>query len=152
MPLPKKEILDNPVLFSEWLSKQSKRCQKKWSNPDKIRAWQKTCGRPGKKGETSPNWKGDNIKYNSLHLALRRIILKPEVCQHCGQKPKRLELCNINGEYNRDPANYIWLCTTCHRKMDGFSYKRMKIKTQHDLFFNQFFQEFSALLGHAALF
>ena len=147
MPLPKKEILDNPVLFAEWLSKQTKKCQKKWSSPDKIRAWQKTCGRPGKKGESSPVWKGDDIKYNSLHLVLRRKIPKPETCSHCGEKPKRLELCNISGEYNRDPANYIWLCTTCHRKMDGFSFKRMKAKTKYNLFFNQFYQEVSALLG-----
>lgn len=146
MPLPKKDVLEDKEKFAAWLSHQTKKCQRKWSNPDKIREWQKKCGRPGKKGEDSPRWVGDNIKYNSLHLILRKQIEKPEGCTHCGKKAERLELANITGQYTRDPTNYIWLCTKCHRKMDGHAYKLMKQKTRHGLFFNQYYQQNAAII------
>jgi ribosomal protein L37AE/L43A len=140
MPFPKKEALNDPALFEKWLSHQSSKCRKKWNTPEKVHSLFLKMGRPGKTGDKSPAWKGDEIKYNSLHLVLRRDIPKPDICTHCGTKPKRLELCNISGVYSRDPSNYIWLCTKCHRKMDGHAYKLMKTKTRHDLFFNQYYQ------------
>ena len=136
----------DPEKFKEWLSHQTPKTQRKWSKPGAIEAHFKRCGHPMPKGPDSPNWVGDAIKYNSLHLWLRKTIPKPDCCTHCGEPVERLELANINGIYNRDPNNYIWICTTCHRKMDGHSYKKMKTKTRHGLFFNQYYQEYSALL------
>lgn len=140
MSLPK-----DPIKFSEWLSKQKPKVQKKWSNPDRLNELWKKCSHIQPKGKDSPRWKGDNIKYNSAHLLVAKLKPNTGYCSKCGIKKERLELANLSGIYNRDPGNYIWLCTKCHRKMDGFSYKKMKIETRHDLFFNQYYQEKSAM-------
>lgn len=141
MSLPK-----DPVKLAEWLSKQKPRVQKKWSNPAKLAALWEKCSHEQPKGKDSPRWKGDEIKYNSAHLLVAKLKPKPDSCTKCGVIKERLELANLSGIYNRDPENYIWLCTKCHRKMDGHSYKKMKPETRYDSFYNQYHQEQSALL------
>ena len=83
-------------------------------------------------GELNPNWKGDvkNIKsIATLHEYIARRKKKPLFCQICGKK-KKLELANIKGhKYTRNPDDYMWLCRSCHTKLDeslGFR-KRNKI-------------------------
>jgi NUMOD3 motif len=69
-------------------------------------------------GENNSNWKGDDVKYDALHIWIRRHLPKPEKCQNCGLV-KRLEACNISGEYLRDVKDWEYLCRGCHMKKDG---------------------------------
>lgn len=140
MSLPK-----DPEKFRAWLEKQKPKVQKRWSNTDRLEKIWDACSHPQPKGSDSPLWKGDNLKYNSAHIIVSKIKPKPEECTRCGSTYGRLELANLDGNYNRDPDNYIWLCTKCHRKMDGHAYKKMKEETRHGLFFNQYYQALSPL-------
>ena len=142
MSIPK-----DPKKLELWLSKQKPKIQKRWLDPERREKLWKSCSRPQPKGENNPRWKGNEIKYNSAHLLVAKIKQKPDSCQICGMVKERLELANLSGVYNRNPDNYIWLCTKCHRRMDRFAYKKMKASTRHELFFNQYYQEQSALLG-----
>jgi len=140
MAIPK-----DPEKFKEWLSHQTEKCKRKWSNPRRLKEHWDKQGHPQPKGSDSLCWKGDNVKYNSLHLLMRKVKPKLNVCDKCGKKAKRIELANISGIYNRDPDNYFYLCTKCHREFDRHSYKMMRGQA-HQLFFNQFYQANSALL------
>ena len=66
--------------------------------------------------ETHSQWKGDEVKYRALHQWVRKNKPKEQYCEHCKQE-KILELAN-KGEYNRNFDNYVWLCRSCHLKMD----------------------------------
>jgi hypothetical protein len=135
MSLPK-----DPEKLKEWLSKQKPKTQKKWSDPERLKKLWAACSRPGKKGSDSPRWKGDDVGYDMVHQCVRKVKPRPPACPNCGSVYCRMELANLNGHYNRDPNNYVWLCTTCHKRMDGFAYKMMKEETRHGLFFNQYYQ------------
>jgi len=133
----------DPEKFEEWLSHQTQKCQRKW----RKRGIQIFVGRPQPKGEESKNWKGDQISYKTAHIWVQKIKPKPTHCPKCGAESK-IELCNINGVYNRDPENYQWLCTKCHRAFDGFSYKRMRQRA-NQFFFNQYYQANISMFGCA---
>ena len=152
----------DPEKFKEWLSHQSLKCQRKWSDPNRVKKYFESLGKPKPKGKDSPRWIGDELSYTTAHLYVRAIKPIPSNCEKCGEPlttksyndnsgrvRRSLDLCNINGVYNRDPGNYIWLCTKCHRKMDGHPYIIMKDKTRFNLFFNQFYAANSALLDCA---
>jgi len=66
-------------------------------------------------------WKGDNVGYRGLHYWLRRIKGVPVKCESCGRistKPRVIQWANIDGEYRRNPDDYIALCASCHKKYD----------------------------------
>ena len=54
---------------------------------------------------------------NKLYAAVRDGRLeKPEECSKCGEIPRQLEA--HHEDYDK-PLEVIWLCTRCHRVMDG---------------------------------
>lgn len=68
-------------------------------------------------GEDNPNWKGDSVGLNGLHIWIKRNFNKPSSCQRCLVKPP-YDLAN-KGIYNRDIKNWEWLCRKCHMETDG---------------------------------
>lgn len=80
-----------------------------------------------KLNDNNPSWKGDNVKYGSLHEWIRRHKIKPLLCERCN-KNKKLDLSNISGEYKRDIDDYEWLCRSCHMKKDGIIYNIVKMR------------------------
>ena len=69
-------------------------------------------------GKNNPAWKGDNASYNAIHAYLRKHKKKPDECEKCGKKAKRLELAKISEEYTRNAEDYIYLCCKCHKIQD----------------------------------
>ena len=61
-----------------------------------------------------------NIRtYCAYHLRVNQKRGKPKKCEHCGTiSAKKFEWANKTGKYD-DINDYIRLCTSCHRKMDG---------------------------------
>jgi len=91
----------------------------------------KKLGR-SKEGSKNPKWKGNNAKYNALHIWVRSRKKKPEFCENCNKKPP-YDLSNISGKYKRDVKDWEYLCRSCHMKRDGrmnnlkqFNKKQMK--------------------------
>lgn len=70
-----------------------------------------------KLAELNPNWVGDKVKYEALHLWIKRRFPKPKVCMSCWRESPR-DLAN-KGIYNRDLENWEWLCRRCHMIKDG---------------------------------
>lgn len=68
-------------------------------------------------GDNNPAWKGDNVKYGSLHDWVKWHKPKVALCEICGEKPPQ-DLANISGEYKRDINDYKWLCRRCHMESD----------------------------------
>ena len=68
--------------------------------------------------ENNPNWKGDNVSYNCLHLWIRKYFLKPNKCSQCGKETDKLDLANVTGIYNRDFKNWEYMCRSCHMIYD----------------------------------
>lgn len=76
------------------------------------------------KGENNGNFKGDDIGYAGIHAWVYRNIPKPLVCSRChGITSGRLEAHNISGEYRRDVSDWVYLCSACHREVDGRAVK-----------------------------
>lgn len=74
--------------------------------------------------ELNHKWKGENASYSAKHYWVNRKLGKPRECSSCGtKKAKKYEWANLSGEYKRDLADYIRLCVSCHRRMDGHGYK-----------------------------
>lgn len=65
-------------------------------------------------------WKGDKVGYNALHDWVRRKKGTPLKCEKCGtEKSKKFEWANISGKYKRVLTDWVRLCGSCHKKMDG---------------------------------
>ena len=77
-------------------------------------------GRKGiNKGEKNGMWAGDYVCYTGLHSWIKTRLDKPECCDGCGLKTKKLDLANISQEYLRDINDWEWLCRRCHMNKDG---------------------------------
>jgi hypothetical protein len=72
----------------------------------------------GKIGWETNRWKGDAVGNTALHTWVRKFIPKSETCGFCHKK-KKLQLANMTGMYNRDFANWKYLCAKCHVYYDG---------------------------------
>lgn len=72
-----------------------------------------------KLGDKNPIWKGDDVGLKSLHGWIRNNLPKPDRCQKCNKKEKRLDAANISGEYHRDLSDWEYLCRVCHMLSDG---------------------------------
>jgi len=91
---------------------------------EKRRGWKLSEGTKRKMGlsklnKKNPQWKGDSVGLNSLHLYLKSHHKKPERCVNCGKKTDKLDLANISGEYKRDINDFEWICRSCHMLKDG---------------------------------
>jgi len=72
-----------------------------------------------KRGEDSPNWKGDKVGKEALHNWVQGILGRPKKCEHCGTTTaKCFDWANISQEYKRDISDWIRLCRKCHTKFD----------------------------------
>lgn len=69
------------------------------------------------KGEDHSGWKGNNVGYVALHDWVRKMIARPLACSNC-EGVRKLSLANISGEYKRDLSDWLWLCYSCHKRMD----------------------------------
>jgi hypothetical protein len=87
------------------------------------------------KGKRNGMWKGEIVKYGPLHDWVKYQLVKPDNCESCGCN-KKLDLCNISGEYKRDLSDWKWLCRSCHMTEDGrmnnLSLGRKRLKEKHD--------------------
>lgn len=79
-----------------------------------------------RKGESNPNWSGDNVGYFGVHKWLIKNFIKSEVCENCGSKPgltkngkPKIHWSNKSGKYLRDRNDWQQLCISCHWKHDG---------------------------------
>lgn len=66
-----------------------------------------------KTNEKHPNWKGNDIKYSSLHQWINRHLPQKDLCEFCNKKPPHDCAC-ITRIYNRDFINWARLCSSCH--------------------------------------
>ncbi len=129
----------DPIKYKEWKEKLSKGRTGKpaWNKgiptPDHIKKKQSDVKigekNPmyGVRGENCYQWKGDNVSYRELHNWLRKYKPIPKHCEECG-KERKLDCANISGEYKRDPADYKYICRSCHWKKDGTIYNIIKMR------------------------
>lgn len=119
----KTKILWQNLEYREHM-RQSHLGQKPWnkgikigSNPDHA---EKLRGRkmPLTTGEKHWNWKGDTVKYGSLHDYLKYHFSKFNKCFQCNEI-KNLDLDNISQKYKRELSDWEWLCRRCHMIKDG---------------------------------
>ena len=75
--------------------------------------------------EKNASWKGDNVGYRALHQWIRKHLREPKLCHFCEQL-KKLDLCNISGEYLRDINDWFYACRRCH-----IIYDHLIIPPQH---------------------
>lgn len=64
------------------------------------------------------NYKGDDIKYGTLHDWVGHWLGKATVCTFCGKTEGRIEWANKSRKYKRDLKDWISLCKKCHYKYD----------------------------------
>lgn len=82
-------------------------------------AWNKGGKHEAVTGDKNKNWKGDNVGKVALHGWAKRRLIKPTVCEHCGEV-KVLDLANKSRKYKRDLNDWLWLCKKCHAKYDDY--------------------------------
>lgn len=79
-----------------------------------------------RKGENSPHWKGENVKYQGLHVWVRKQLGNPTKCEYCGidgLTGLNIHWANKSGNYKRELSDWIRLCRKCHAKYDEIPQK-----------------------------
>jgi hypothetical protein len=72
-----------------------------------------------KKGEESPNWRGDNVGKEALHKWVIKQLGNKRECSECKTTTaKCYDWANISQEYKRDITDWKRLCRKCHTKFD----------------------------------
>jgi len=72
-------------------------------------------------GENNINWKGDEVKYRSLHSWIHRYKGKPSKCENClkdNLSGHQIHWANISHNYKRELSDWIRLCVKCHKTYD----------------------------------
>ena len=89
----------------------------------------------GRRGELSPFWKGEKVSYTGLHKWVVKMLGRPKNCWFCKKHKKYIDWANKSRTYKRDLSDWVALCRSCHRKLDGFIFnkkvnleKRIEIK------------------------
>ena len=76
-------------------------------------------GHKGIVGKDNKMWKGNKVGYGGLHYWISLHLGKPNKCEHCGTTTaKKFEWCSVDHQYKRNKADWLRLCTSCHRKYD----------------------------------
>lgn len=72
-------------------------------------------------GDKHPAWKGDHVKYASLHTWINKQKGKASKCSNynCNGFSKSFDWANLDGRYKRDLDDYIELCRSCHKQYDN---------------------------------
>jgi hypothetical protein len=70
------------------------------------------------KGERNPMWK-ENPGYTSLHRWMATNFPLAGTCEHCGDSDKPTEYASVGHVYTRLREDWLELCRSCHRRMDG---------------------------------
>jgi hypothetical protein len=91
-----------------------------WSDESKQRWSIQQKGKTMPTGEQSIAWKGDRVGYHGVHDWVKKNLPRPELCQWCRSKPPR-DLANITGRYNRDFINWMYMCRSCHKRLDSIA-------------------------------
>jgi DNA-directed RNA polymerase subunit RPC12/RpoP len=78
-----------------------------------------SIGKPklGIRGENHHRWRGEDVSIDALHHWVKRYLLQPELCEHCGKVPPKHLAC-VTGDYSRDFSNWKYLCLSCHMRLD----------------------------------
>ena len=74
------------------------------------------------RGKRNGMWK-DNPGYKSLHVWMSSNHPLQGRCEHCGGTEKPTEYASVGHVYTREREDWLELCRSCHRRMDG-SYVR----------------------------
>lgn len=66
------------------------------------------------------NWKGDDVSYVNLHRWVKTYRGAPTECARCGHSGpgRKYEWANVDHSYRRVLADWIRMCTRCHRHYD----------------------------------
>jgi len=72
----------------------------------------------GRSGEKNYNWKGENIKYGSIHGWVKNNFKMPLSCEMCGSGDNKLEWSNKDHKYSRKREDWQAVCRSCHRNHD----------------------------------
>lgn len=72
------------------------------------------------RGPLNTSWKGDQARYQAMHLRVEAARGKPSHCSACDSTDPeaRYEWANLTGHYE-DTHDYVRLCTFCHRRLDA---------------------------------
>lgn len=73
------------------------------------------------KNEKHWAWKGDDVGYLGLHHWVERNLGQPDTCEHCGKTGltgHKIHWANKNHTYKRNLADWMRLCSSCHKKYD----------------------------------
>lgn len=81
--------------------------------------WYKHLPKVIKRGDRSPNWKGDHVGKTALHSWVKKNLGKPKKCSVCGTTDAKLyDWANISQEYKRDLSDWKRMCRKCHIMFD----------------------------------
>ena len=70
------------------------------------------------------------MEKHKIHEIVKTLKIKPILCEHCNVKPAR-DLANIKEHnYTLDPNDYIYLCSSCHKKMDMIEKNKKRDETK----------------------
>lgn len=109
-------ISKNPELTSYKKSINNSRYWLGKKRPNINPIWLKD--QPILRGQKSPNWKGDNIGYNAIHLWLRKTFKKTS-CEKCGSD-KNIQWAKLKDKPYKRVREYYWqLCASCHTIYDN---------------------------------
>ena len=80
----------------------------------------RTSAKRDQVGEKNHMWRGDQAKYQALHLRVEAARGKPNRCSCCDttDPSERYEWANLSGRYE-DINDYARLCVLCHRRVDA---------------------------------
>lgn len=80
-------------------------------------------GREGQSGSDNPTWKGDEASESAIHKWLNAHYPKTGICEECGDFGRRTHYAfkRHPEPYTRSRNDYRELCSSCHRRFDGFT-------------------------------
>lgn len=93
---------------------------KKRTEEDKLKMSLARIGRFT--GKNSAVWKGDDVKYRSLHKWVERQLGQPRFCEDCGNRElnhRQYHWANVSGNYKRIINDWRRLCVKCHKAFDS---------------------------------
>lgn len=93
----------------------------------KVQRLMGSCGIPrrtaAKRNQAGPRnhmWKGQDARYQALHLRVQAERGTPSQCERCGRvdEEAKCEWANLSGRYE-DVHDYERMCVGCHRTFDA---------------------------------